>query len=270
MKISSSTISFLLVLWTCTLSVSHVHAQQAGLSEEELKKANNPLANAKALNLQNYYVPSIYDNADMKANTMLFRYAMPFAEGKILTRFTLPFNTVPTGYDANGMRYSSGMGDLNFFATYTFSKPAAKWLLAVGPQVALPTATSNNTGTGKWQLGGALVAFNASSAVFQYGALLTYQASVAGASDRADVSNLQMQPFLLFQLGKGSYLRSTGLWSFNLEANSYNVPFGVGLGQVAKVHKVVFNIFMEPQVTVLHQGAGQPALQLFMGINSQF
>ncbi|MBV7530798.1 hypothetical protein [Chitinophaga sp. sic0106] len=247
---------------------THVAAQQ--LSEEEMQKANNPLANAKALNFQNYYVPNIYENADLKANTFLVRFAVPLANGKILTRFTMPVNTVPTGTDASGVKYASGLGDLNFFATYTFSKPTSKLLIGAGPQVSIPTANNYYTGTGKWQLGGALIIFSTASPVLQLGSLITYQASIAGQEDRSNVSSLQMQPFVMLQLGKGTYLRSTALWNFNLETDAYNIPLGVGVGQVVKAGKTVFNLFLEPQFTVAHYGTGQSAIQLFSGINLQF
>jgi hypothetical protein len=32
----------------------------------------------------------------------------------------------------------------------------------------------------------------------------------------------------------------------------------------------VLNFFLEPQFTVLHHGAGQPAFQLFTGLMAQF
>jgi hypothetical protein len=262
------------IKWTmaCLLSFYFSALQAQGLSAEETQKANNPLANAKALNLQNYHVSSIYDDADLQANSMLVRYSMPLAKGKILLRLTLPLNTNPSGYSlATGKpTYSSGMGDLNFFATYTFSRPGAKTLLGVGPQVVIPTASSDFTGSGKWQLGGAFVLFNTASPVFQWGALITFQASIAGDEDRPATSLLIAQPFGVFQLGKGAYLRSTALWSFNIENDAYNVPIGVGAGHVMKAGKVVFNLFLEPQFTVLHEGAGQPAVQLFGGINCQF
>lgn len=260
---------FYSILLMVMLSASNVQGQ--ALSEEEAKKANNPLADSKALNLQNYYVPSIYDDADLKANSLLIRYAMPFAKGKILVRATLPLSTNPAGYETDGTpKYGSGLGDLNFFATYTFSKPTSKTLLGIGPQVVIPTASNDFTGSGKWQLGGAFVIFNTASPVVQWGALITFQASVAGDANRASTSQLAAQPFLLFQLGKGNYLRSTALWSFNLKTDTYNVPLGIGAGHVLKVGKTVMNIFMEPQFTVLHEGRGQPALQLFAGINCQF
>jgi hypothetical protein len=242
----------------------------AQLTAEEEAKANNPLADVKALNFQNYYVPSLYDDADLKANTMLLRYAMPFAKGKILSRLTVPLATTPSGYNGSGKpTYTSGLGDINFFLTYTFSRPGAKLLFGAGPQLVMPTASNDILGAGKWQLGGALVLFTASKTL-QLGSLITYQTSIAGDDDRSEVSLLIGQPFVIMQLGKGSYLRSTGLWNFNLENDSYNIPLGIGAGQVVKTGKTVLNIFLEPQFTLLHYGSGQPAIQIFGGINCQF
>ena len=240
------------------------------LTEDEVKKANNPLADAKAINLQNYYVPTIYDNADIHSNTFLFRFILPLAKGKILTRFTMPINTVPTTYGNGTAKYASGTGDLNFFATYTFTKPTSKLLIGAGPQVSIPTANSDYTGTGKWQLGGAFILFNSASPIVQYGTLITAQSSIAGQEDRSSTTQLQVQPFFMVQLGKGTYLRSTGLATFNLYSHTYNVPLGFGIGKVAKAGKAVFNIFAEPQFTVVHYGSGQPAIQIFSGINCQF
>ena len=57
---------------------------------------------------------------------------------------------------------------------------------------------------------------------------------------------------------------------FNLKDGSYNVPVGLGIGQVVPAGKTVFNIFVEPQFSVLSHGAGQPELQVFVGFNTQF
>jgi hypothetical protein len=244
---------------------------RAQVSDAEAAKANNPLANAKAFNLQNYYVPSIYEDANLKANSMLVRYASPFAGGKVLVRLTLPLVTTPSGYDSIGKpTYASGIGDLNFFATYTLTDPTAKTLIGIGPQVAIPTGSNNFTGAGKWQLGGAFIIFSAASPVFQWGALITYQGTVGGQADRPPVSSLVAQPFGIFQLGKGAYLRSTALWNFNTANGSYSVPLGVGAGHVVKAGVAVFNLYLEPQFTMLHNGTGQPAVQLLGGINCQF
>lgn len=241
------------------------------LSEEEMKKANNPMANAKSFNVQDYYVSSIYDDADVRANTMMVRFASPFAKGRVLVRATLPVSTVPTGPDAGGKQtYASGLGDLNVFATFVVTKPGGKWLIGIGPQIVVPTASRMQLGAGKVQAGGALIAFNTHLPTLQWGGLVTYQHSVAGQSDRADAQLLIAQPIGFFQLGKGAYLRSSGSWSFDLESGAYAMPVGFGAGHVVKAGKIVFNIFLEPQLTVLHYGPGQAAFQLFSGINAQF
>ena len=96
------------------------------------------------------------------------------------------------------------------------------------------------------------------------------QWSVGGDEDRADTGILAVQPFLFVQLGAGTYLRTAPLWFYNLETDDYNIPFGFGLGKVVKAGNVVYNIFLEPQFTVLHEGVGQPALQVFTALNLQF
>lgn len=48
------------------------------------------------------------------------------------------------------------------------------------------------------------------------------------------------------------------------------MPVGLGVGKVLKTGGVVFNLFAEPQFTVLAEGIGQPGYQTFVGFNTQF
>jgi len=97
---------------------------------------------------------------------------------------------------------------------------------------------------------------------------LTYQTDFAGDGDNTSLTVLQ--PFLMIQLGKGTYLRSAPLWIFDIENDTYNVPLGFGIGKVVKKDRTVFNMFIEPQFTILHKGIGQPEFQLFAALNMQF
>jgi hypothetical protein len=65
-------------------------------------------------------------------------------------------------------------------------------------------------------------------------------------------------------------LRSTGIWAFDLESGDHSDPVGLGLGRVVKAGDIVFNLFAEPQFTVLQDGMGQPEFQLFIGFNTPF
>jgi hypothetical protein len=60
------------------------------------------------------------------------------------------------------------------------------------------------------------------------------------------------------------------LWVFDIEHSTYNVPLGIRLGKVVKAGNTVFNMFIEPQFTILHKGVGQPSVQIFTGLNMQF
>ena len=233
-------------------------------SERELKQANNPLADFKAFNVQNYWVPELYGLPDETANTMWARFVVPV--DRWIIRASAPLPTVPTG-EADS---KSGLGDINAFAAYLLTDPSKSRQFGVGPLLAAPTATDDALGTGKWQAGAAAVLFDATSPQLQWGGLLTWQGSFAGDDDREDTSVLVAQPFAMFQLGKGTYLRSAAIWVFDLENSEYNVPIGFGIGKILKVDKTVFNIFVEPQFTVLHRGVGQPAVQIFAGLNMQF
>ncbi len=248
----------------CALSIgiaAPLNAQQQA-SEQEMAEANNPLASKYSLNLQNYFAPSLYDVPDQSTNTTWIRGVIPI--GRTVTRASLPLNTRPSTSGES----VSGLGDFNMFVAYLLvATPSTTF--GVGPLLVAPTATDDALGQGKWQAGAAAVIFKVTKVV-QLGGLLTWQGSFAGDSARSSTSILAMQPFAVWQLGKGTYLRSTGVWDFDLKSGNYSVPIGFGIGQVVKAGGIVYNIFFEPQFTILHDGAGEPKIQLFAGLNLQF
>jgi hypothetical protein len=246
-----------------TLAATLAAAQE----QDAQAQANNPLAAMTAFNLQNYYIGDLTDT-DTDGNTFLLRYARPFSlgGGDWLMRATLPVNTLPnldSGHD-------TGLGDFNAFATYILDTGRSGMTLGIGPLIVAPTASEDTLGAGKWQLGLANILFDASSKRVQWGYLLTYQVSVAGESDREDVSLAALQPFGFLQLGQGWYARSTGVWTYDFEHDYYALPVGMGLGKVIPTEKVVYNAFVEPQYSLDTKGPGQAKWQIFAGLNLQF
>lgn len=230
-------------------------------------QANNPLADMKAFNLQNYYIGELTGSGD-SANQFWLRYAQPFSlGGDWLMRASLPINSFPTPPDGDR---ETGIGDLNVFAAYLFDTGNPAVSFGLGPQINAPTATEDALGSEKWSAGLANVLFNASSPKFQYGYLLTWMASFAGDDDRDEVNLGAFQPFAFYQLGKGRYLRSTGIWAYDFENDNYTIPLGIGFGQVIPRGKTVFNLFVEPQWSVADRGPGWPDWQVFAGFNMQF
>ncbi len=252
----------LMVLFALPAGAEGDDAEAAAAAEAKvLANANNPLANMVAFNIQNYYYSSLYGTDD-SANIAWLRYVQPF--GRWLLRASLPISTLPTAEAPDPV---SGLGNANAFLAYLISDPSSPVQFGVGPLFGFPTATNDALGTDTWDAGAAVVYFNAKSRRVQFGGLVTYQASISGDDD---VSQMALQPFYMFQLGKGTYLRGAPVWAFNLENDTYSVPFGLGIGQVIKNGNTVYNIFIEPQWTILHDGIGQPEFTVFAGLNIQF
>lgn len=264
MKRETIRLIFVILSWTF-LPEGEVLAQDQASAAAQ---ANNPLANMTAFNIQDYYIGELTES-DESANQFWFRYAKPFSvsETNWIVRASLPINTFPTPPDGDK---ETGIGDFNVFAAYLIDTGNPAVSFGFGPQLTVPTASKDALGSEKWSAGFANVLFNASSHLFQYGYLLTWQASFAGDEDREDVNVAALQPFAFFQLGGGTYLRAAPIWVYNLENDNYSVPLGAGIGQVIKKGKTVYNVFAEPQFSVADDGPGQPEWQIFLGFNMQF
>lgn len=254
------------------IAVASLLTMSTALAEDpanagDAAQANNPLANFRALNLQNYYIGEFTTPKD-NGNQFWLRYAQPFsvAETNWIFRASLPVNTYPVL--PNGAT-TTGVGDFNVFAAYLIDTGNPAVSFGIGPQITAPTG-GDEVGSGKWSAGLANVLFDASSRQFQYGYLLTWQASFAGDDDRDDVNVGAFQPFLFYQLGKGTYVRSAPIWVYNFESSTYSMPLGIGIGQVIPTSDVVYNIFIEPQWSVADKGPGYPKWQIFVGFNMQF
>jgi hypothetical protein len=250
-----------LVLWLACEALAQDHYSAAA-------QANNPLAKLTAFNIQNYYIGDLTESDD-SANQFWFRFAKPFSVSDThwILRASLPINTFPISPDGDK---ETGIGDFNVFAAYLMDTGSPSVSFGLGPQITAPIASKDELGSEKWSAGFANVLFNANSHKFQYGYLLTWQASFAGNDDREDVNEASFQPFAIYQLGGGTYLRAAPIWIYNLENGDCSVPLGFGIGQVIKKGKIVYNIFVEPQFSVADDGPGQPAWQVLLGFNLQF
>jgi hypothetical protein len=246
------------------LTVCRPASAQSG---DDVTAANNPLTPKITFNFHNLWAPELYD-LDQGSNTFLLRGVIPHKLGgrEQLFRYTLPIATVPDGLGES----VTGLGDLNVFDLFPFMVRRARVELAVGPQLTIPTATSNDTGTGKWQGGFAMIVA-APRSFGVVGALVTWQHSFAGDDDRDSQHNLGVQPLFNYNLGRAWYLRSSATWNFALAHDTWIIPIGAGVGKVW-LHPggVTINAFVEPQFAVGHAGAGQPKLQVFTGLNLQF
>jgi hypothetical protein len=218
-----------------------------------------------ALNFQDYYVSSLYGVPDRTSNTMNLRGVV--VAGRQVIRATLPVSTVPTGAGSS----VAGLGDLNIFDAIVLTPQDAPLMAGIGPLLVVPTNTDDALGAGStWQAGAAAVAVKPLPGGSLVGSLLTWQTDFAGGDERVDTSLMTAQLFLTMSVGGGWYFRSSPLALFDFENERYLVPFGLGIGKVFPLGKAVVNAFVEPQMSVYHDGDGLPSFQTFFGLNLQF
>jgi hypothetical protein len=245
------------------LILAAIAASSFAVSADDANKSNNPLNPAPGLNFQDYYVPSLF-SSDKYTNDFLLRGTLPVAPGALptpqLIRATVPISTRP----APDGGYSTALGDLNLFDIFLMGSKEVQ--VGAGPLLTMPTATHDELGTGKWQAGLAAVVVNPTPERL-LGALVQWQHSFAGDSDRLTTNTATVQPFLIYNLPEGWYLRSTATWTFNLNNGEGNIPVGFGAGKVWRVGKTVYNAYLEPQGAVWHEGAGQPHWTMLGGLN---
>ncbi|MYZ45629.1 hypothetical protein [Schauerella aestuarii] len=234
----------------------------------DANKSNNPLTAASSLGLQNYYTPSLF-GSNAHTNDFLLRPTVPLAPGdwiKVpqILRGTIPISTRPT---SNG-DYKTALGDVNVFDIFLFDSGRGMQL-GVGPLLTIPTATRPELGAGKWSAGLAAVVVDPSPKRL-IGALVQWQHSFAGQSSRPTVNTGSFQPFLIYNLPQGWYLRSTATWSFDLDRGNYYIPVGAGAGKTWRDGKTIFNLYAEPQWTVARAGPGLPQFTVLLGLNMTF
>lgn len=248
------------------LATTSFAQESKGPSAEELAKANNPLADLTAFNVQYYFRPLLNETTGGMANTTWFRFAIP--TGRVLWRVSAPLETRHINNSTTNIS-KSGFGDLDLFAAYlAVMKP--KFTFGIGPSAAFNTATDPTLGSGRNSLGLAAVGFAAPAPEIQLGALVIWRTDIGGDDGRTPVNLLAVQPIYFWQLGKGLYFRGAPIIPFDLESGNYHIPVGMGIGKVIKVNNTVFNFFIEPQPSVLVKGPGQPNFQVYTALNMQF
>jgi len=131
---------------------------------------------------------------------------------------------------------ASGLGDINY--TLIFSPvDYDTFIWGVGPTIAIPSASDDQLGSGKWSTGIAGMFLRD----FGWGNILLRGAQIwsfAGDPDRQDVNKMVVEPIITYNIGGGWHLFTDPIISANWKADSHNrwiVPLGGGFGRTFKI-----------------------------------
>jgi hypothetical protein len=150
---------------------------------------------------------------------------------------------IPNPIPGNG---ASGLGDINY-SLYFSPVKYDKWIWGIGPSITFPTATDDQLGSDKWSAGPTAVALSQVK-WGTLGMLVRHLWSFAGESNRADVNQSLIEPFLNYNLPQGWYLITDLIITANWEAPSgqrWTVPLGGGAGKLFKIGNQTMNARVE-------------------------
>jgi hypothetical protein len=195
-----------------------------------------------------------------KANVLSINPVVPltFGEWNLVSRFIIPLYDAPGGVaglpgnpgigDGTTPGRTRGLGDINYTLFFSPVEPTAGGVVwGLGPSVTAPTAKDDRLGSGKWSVGASAVAL-AQPGWGTFGGLVRHLVSVGGDSDRAEVNQTLIEPFVNYNLDDGWYLISDIVATYNWEASSGNrllLPVGGGVGRVTKFGSQPVNLRAE-------------------------
>ncbi len=221
---------------------------QASLSEIN-KKLTNPVSSVWSLSFQqNNYLLDIDGKDNQMNSNLVFQPVLPIALHKNWNLITRPVMTLfsttpyPDPHSPGALQHTTAFGDMVLMELVSPSPNlVGNWLLGVGPTFVFPTAASDYTGQGKWQAGPAvLVGYLSKKWIL--GALVQNWMSFAGADDRMDTNQMNLQPIAAYFLPNGWSIGYSGNilanWKADKAGDVWTVPIGVGVSKVMKLGRL--------------------------------
>jgi hypothetical protein len=235
------------------------------------KKLTNPVGNLWSLSFQqnNYVVdpePGIPKKEERWNTNLQFQPMIPIAlteNWNLLTRPVIQFfNSTPYLQEnlQSGPKVDIGrttaFGDIILMEHLSPSpKLVGNWLLGVGPTFIFPTASSDYTGQGKYQVGpSAIVGYMAKKWILA--AFVQDWLSFAGNSRRMNTHQMNLQPIAAYFFRQGWSIGYSGNVLANWEAEKgrdvWTVPLGLGINKVVKFGKLPVKIGIAGQYLPVH------------------
>jgi len=202
----------------------------AGAAEDDealQKKLANPVSDLVTVPLQFTTTLHVGPN-ELPQHTLNIQPVYPMQIGggwSLIHRLIVPVLSNPAA--APGQDRKNGLGDIVYEG---FLSPAPKggFIWGAGPILQMRTASDEHLGSGKWSIGPAVVALQQEGR-WSLGALVTQVWSFAGAEDRGNVSQMQIQPIINYRLSAQHAIAYSGTIVADWKADSSNrwtVPLG--------------------------------------------
>jgi len=208
----------------------------SGSSDADLaQELSNPLADLITVPVQVNYERNVGVRDDGWKLQTNIQPVIPIdwsADWNLITRTIVP--VISQGDIAPGVGSQFGLGDINISLFFSPKEPTAGGLIwGVGPVFLMPTATDSLLGAKKWGVGPAAVALT-SRGPWTMGMLANHIWSVAGDSDRPDISSTFMQPFAAYTTPDAWTISFQSETTYNRKSKKWSVPVNLGISKLVR------------------------------------
>lgn len=215
------------LFFACIVTCFFFNIQQIQAQDDAAalaKKLANPIASLISLPFQNNLDHGI---GSLKGSryTLNVQPVIPISLSKkmnLITRVIVPY---VSQFNISGTaQHQSGLSDIvaSAFFSPTNSKNGLTW--GAGPVLLFPTGSNAYLTGKKFGVGPTIVALKQANG-WTYGALFNQIWSVAGSSDRADISQMFLNPFLTYNWKSGAGITAAVEYTQNWKASNANIFF---------------------------------------------
>lgn len=150
----------------------------------------------------------------------------------LITRTIMPVISQEDIFPGSGSDF--GLGDINMSLFLSPKEPTTGGLIwGAGPVLLFPTATETLLGGEKWGAGPAMVGLTMRGP-WTIGMLANHIWSYAGDSDRQDISNTFLQPFVAYTWPSAWTASVQSETTYNWETEKWSVPVNVAFSKLVR------------------------------------
>lgn len=255
-----------IALFVCLLLMAALTGPAASQEQDESltevnKKLTNPVSETWSISFQqnNYRISTIPGQGDRWNSNLNFQPVLPVAltgNWNLITRPVVTLiNSTPYPSVEGRIERTTTFGDTILMENLAPGPAiAGNWLLGIGPTFILPTAASDHTGQGKWQVGPAAI-LGYLSKKWILGAFVQNWTSFAGDDDRPDTNQMNLQPIAAYFFPGGWSVGYSGNVLANWKAGGgdvWTVPVGLGVSKVVKFGRLPVKINLAGQWMAIH------------------
>jgi hypothetical protein len=235
------------------ISAHHSLAQDE--AAELAKKLANPIASLISVPFQNNTDYGIGEWGGTR-NTLNFQPVIPVSINENLNMITRVVIPIVTQYNitAEGTK-QSGLGDAIVSSFFSPTK-SEKLTWGVGPALLLPIGTNDFLTTKKFGVGPTAVALKQMNG-WTVGGLINQIWSVAGNEDRPDVSQLFVQPFVVYNWKSGAGIGANMEWTQNWVSSASTLWLNPNISAVTSLGKQKAQFVVGPRLNLAAPEGGK-------------